>query len=55
MGVITVASYRTQYPYVESVCDYGCRRRMYEDTSKNEDTWCGVLEHYDAEDGTNLY
>ena len=23
---------------------------VYADTSKNEDTWCGVLRHYDAED-----
>jgi len=23
---------------------------VYADTSKNEDTWCGVLWHYDAED-----
>jgi len=24
-------------------------RVMYEDTSKNEDTWCDELSHYDAE------
>src|SRR3989344_7858383 len=28
-----VARYRTQYPYIERTCDYGCRRRMYADTS----------------------
>jgi len=50
MRAITVSRYRTQYPYVENVCDYGYRRRTYADTSKNEDTWYRMLWHYDAED-----
>ena len=50
MTEITVSDCRIQYPYIESVCVYGFRRRVYVDTSiKNEDTWCRVLRHYDAE------
>ena len=45
MEAITVSSCRIQYPYVENMCDYGCRWRTYADTSENEDTWCGVLWH----------
>jgi hypothetical protein len=49
MWEITVSRYRIQYPYIESVCDQGFKRRVHADTSiKNEDTWYRVLGHYDA-------
>jgi hypothetical protein len=44
--MITIVCYRTQYPYVECMHDYGCMWRMYEDASKNEVTWCRMFAHY---------
>ena len=49
MRAITVARYRTQYPYTECICDHGFKWRVYAETSKSENTWCGMLRHYDAE------
>lgn len=36
MWAITVSRYRTQYPYIESVCNQGFRRRVYAETSKKK-------------------
>ena len=54
MTEIMVSDCRIQYPYTESVCDQGFKRRVYVDSSKNEDTWYRMLRHCYAEYDSTL-
>jgi hypothetical protein len=49
MREITVSRYRTQYPYIENISDYGLGQSGVCRNFKNEATWCRMLGHYDAE------
>ena len=45
MWEIKVSRCRIQCLYVESVCDYGFKRRTYKLLTKKEDTWRKILLH----------
>jgi len=55
MRGIKVSCYRSQYPYAQNTCDYDCKQRgVCRHFTKNEDTWCKMLGHYNAEYDTAL-